>query len=108
MLPFFRKFAYQLKYRIKKEGMRILVLGSGAREHAIIWKLRQSPLVTKIYAAPGNAGIGQIAETIDLVPTDVKAVVGFTLKERVDLVVVGPEGPLAAGVVDALEEERIP
>jgi phosphoribosylamine--glycine ligase len=88
--------------------MRILVLGSGAREHAIVWKLKQSPLVTKIYCAPGNAGIGQISELVELVPTDVKAVVGFALRERVDLVVVGPEGPLAAGVADALEEEHIP
>ena len=88
--------------------MRILVLGSGAREHAIIWKLRQSPIVTKIYCAPGNAGIEQVAELVPLVPTDVRAVVGFALRERIDLVVVGPEGPLAAGVADALEEERIP
>lgn len=88
--------------------MRILVLGSGAREHTIVWKLKQSPLVSKIYCAPGNAGIGQISELVELVPTDVRAVVGFALKERIDLVVVGPEGPLAAGVADALEEERIP
>jgi len=88
--------------------MRILVLGSGAREHAIVWKLKQSPLVTKIYCAPGNAGIGQISELVDVVPTDIKAVVGFALRERVDLVVVGPEGPLASGVADALEEEHIP
>jgi phosphoribosylamine--glycine ligase len=88
--------------------MRILVLGSGAREHAIVWKLRQSPLASKIFCAPGNAGIGQTCELVNIVPTDVKAVVGFALKERIDLVVVGPEGPLAAGVADALEEERIP
>ena len=60
--------------------MRILVLGSGAREHAIVWKLKQSPLVTKIYCAPGNAGIGEISELAELVPTDVKAVVGFALQ----------------------------
>jgi phosphoribosylamine--glycine ligase len=88
--------------------MRILVLGGGAREHAICWKLKQSPRVTKIFCAPGNAGIAQIAETVELIPTDVKAVVGFAMRERVDLVVVGPEGPLAAGVADALDKERIP
>jgi phosphoribosylamine--glycine ligase len=88
--------------------MRILVLGSGAREHVICWKLKQSPLVTHIYCAPGNAGIEQAAECVSLVPTDVKSVVGFALRERVDLVVIGPEGPHAAGVADALEEERIP
>jgi phosphoribosylamine--glycine ligase len=88
--------------------MRILVLGGGAREHAICWKLKQSLTVTKLFCAPGNAGIGQIAELVELIPTDVKAVVGFALRERVDLVVVGPEGPLAAGVADALDRERIP
>ncbi len=88
--------------------MRILVLGSGAREHVICWKLKQSPIVTQIYCAPGNAGIASVAECVGLVPTDVKAVVGFCLRERIDLVVIGPETPLAAGVADALEEERIP
>lgn len=88
--------------------MRILVLGSGAREHAIVWKLKQSPLVTKIFCAPGNAGIGQISELVELIPTDVRSVVSFTLRERIDLVVVGPEGPLSMGVADALDKERIP
>jgi phosphoribosylamine--glycine ligase len=88
--------------------MRILVLGSGAREHAVCWKLKQSPIVAKIFCAPGNAGIEQVAETVELIPTDVKAVVSFVLRERIDLVVVGPEAPLAAGVADALDKERIP
>ena len=88
--------------------MRILVLGSGAREHAICWKLKQSPLVNKLFCAPGNAGIEQVAELVELIPTDTKAVVGFALRERIDLVVVGPEGPLSVGVADALDKERIP
>ncbi len=88
--------------------MRILVLGGGAREHAICWKLKQSPRVTAIFCAPGNAGIAKIAETVELIPTDVKAVLGFAMRERIDLVVVGPEAPLAAGVADALDKERIP
>jgi len=89
--------------------MRILVLGSGAREHAIVWKLKQSPLVTKLFCAPGNAGIGQISELVEhLIPTDTKAVISFVLRERIDLVVIGPEAPLAAGVADALDKERIP
>ena len=88
--------------------MRILVLGSGAREHVICWKLKQSPVVSQIYCAPGNAGIAQVAECLGLVPTDEKAVVGFCLRERIDLVVIGPEGPLAVGIADALESERIP
>lgn len=88
--------------------MRILVLGSGAREHVICWKLKQSPVVSHIYCAPGNAGIAAVAECVGLVPTDEKAVVGFCLRERIDLVVIGPEAPLAVGVADALESERIP
>src|ERR1035437_700411 len=88
--------------------MRILVLGGGAREHAICWKLKQSPKVAKIFCAPGNAGIAQVAETVQIIPTDVKAVTGFAMRERIDLVVVGSEGPLAAGVADALDKERIP
>src|SRR5437763_15700164 len=88
--------------------MRILVLGGGAREHAICWKLKQSPKVAKIFCAPGNAGIAEVADIIELSPTDVKAVVSFCLRERIDLVVIGPEGPLAAGVADALDKERIP
>ncbi len=88
--------------------MRILVLGGGAREHAICWKLKQSPRVAKIFCAPGNAGIAQVAELAELIPTDVKAVAGFAMRERIDLVVVGSEGPLAAGVADALDKERIP
>jgi phosphoribosylamine--glycine ligase len=88
--------------------MRILVLGGGAREHAICWKLKQSPKVAKIFCAPGNAGIAQVADIVELIPTDSKAVVSFAMRERIDLVVVGPEGPLAAGVADALDKERIP
>ena len=88
--------------------MRILVLGGGAREHAICWKLKQSPRVAKIFCAPGNAGIAQVAELAELIPTDVKAVTSFAMRERIDLVVVGNEGPLAAGVADALDKERIP
>ena len=88
--------------------MRILVLGGGAREHAICWKLKQSTSVTKLFCAPGNAGIAQVAELVELIPTDAKAVVSFALRERIDLVVIGSEGPLAAGVADALDKERIP
>jgi phosphoribosylamine--glycine ligase len=88
--------------------MRILVLGSGAREHALCWKLKQSPLVNKLFCAPGNAGIANSAELVELIPTDTKSVVGFALRERIDLVVVGPEGPLSVGVADALDKEHIP
>jgi phosphoribosylamine---glycine ligase len=88
--------------------MRILVLGAGAREHAICWKLKQYPTVSKIFCGPGNAGIEDSAELVDIIPTDPKSVISFALRERIDLVVVGPEGPLAAGIADALDKERIP
>lgn len=88
--------------------MRILVLGAGAREHAICWKLKQTKTVSKLFCGPGNAGIEEVAELVDLIPTDPRSVVSFVLRERIDLVIVGPEGPLAAGIADALDKERIP
>lgn len=88
--------------------MRILVLGAGAREHAICWKLKQTKTVTQLFCAPGNAGMEDLAELVDLIPADPRAVVSFVLRERIDLVVVGPEGPLAAGIADALDKEHVP
>ncbi|MBC7504189.1 MAG: phosphoribosylamine--glycine ligase, partial [Sandarakinorhabdus sp.] len=80
----------------------ILVLGSGGREHALCWKLRQSPRAGRIMCAPGNAGIEQVATCIDLAIADPAAVTAFAVHHAIGLVVVGPEGPLVAGVVDAL------
>ena len=85
--------------------MNILVLGSGGREHALVWKLRQSPLVKNIYCAPGNAGIGQIAELVSIKPTDSKGLLKFAKDANIDLTVVGSEQPLVEGVVDAFEEK---
>jgi phosphoribosylamine--glycine ligase len=85
----------------------ILVLGGGGREHALVWKLRQSPRAGRIVCAPGNAGIAQIAEVADLAIEDPKAVVDFAKAGKFRLVVVGPEGPLVAGVVDALRAAGI-
>src|SRR3954463_888427 len=82
--------------------MNILLLGSGGREHALAWKLAASPLLTKLWCAPGNAGIAQEAECIALDITDHAAVIAFCQANKVDFVVVGPEGPLAAGIVDDL------
>ena len=82
--------------------MRLLVLGGGAREHALVWKLKQSPLVSALYAAPGNPGMAALAELVALEPTDSKAVTAFAKERSIDLVVVGPEAPLVAGVADAL------
>ena len=86
--------------------MNILVIGSGGREHAIIWKLRQSPQVNKIFCAPGNAGIEQLALCIPLKQTDIKGLMKFAKEENIDLTVVGSEQPLVEGIVDAFEERR--
>ncbi len=88
--------------------MRVLVVGSGAREHALAWALRQSKRVEVVYAAPGNAGTSQIAHNVNIVPTDVEGIVSFANALAIDLVVVGPEASLAAGVVDACREQGIP
>jgi phosphoribosylamine--glycine ligase len=85
--------------------MNVLVIGGGGREHAIVWKLAQSRNVDKIYCAPGNAGIAGLAECIDTKPTDFDALLDFVKHEWVDLTVVGPEDPLARGIVDAFEKE---
>lgn len=82
--------------------MRILVIGSGGREHAICWKLRQSPRVSDIYCAPGNGGTAFHAENVALKITDHKKVIAFCRERGVDLVVVGPEAPLAVGIADDL------
>lgn len=83
--------------------MKILVIGSGGREHAIIRKLKESPRVDKIYAAPGNGGISRDAECVSIDAMDKEGIVEFSKKEGIDLVFVAPDDPLAAGMVDALE-----
>jgi len=82
--------------------MNILLLGSGGREHALAWKIAASPLLTKLWCAPGNAGIAREAECVALDVANHLAVIEFCKKNAVDLVVVGPETPLAAGIVDDL------
>jgi phosphoribosylamine--glycine ligase len=83
--------------------MKVLLIGSGGREHALAWKLAASPLLTRLYAAPGNPGIAQEAEVVDLKVADHGAVGAFCRSEKIDLVVVGPEVPLVAGLADHLE-----
>ncbi|MFA6130182.1 MAG: phosphoribosylamine--glycine ligase [Candidatus Omnitrophota bacterium] len=80
--------------------MRILVVGSGGREHALVWKIAQSKLVDKIFCAPGNGGIAQLAECIDIKADDIFGLLEFARKEKIDLTVVGPEIPLALGIVN--------
>jgi phosphoribosylamine--glycine ligase len=87
--------------------MNILLLGSGGREHALAWKLAASPLAGRIYCAPGNAGIAQEAEIADLDLADHQAVIAWCRANAIDFVVVGPEGPLCAGIVDDLEAAGI-
>ncbi len=87
--------------------MNILILGSGGREHALAWKIAASPLTTKIYCAPGNAGIAQEATCVALDTADHAAVIAFAKEKKIDLVVVGPEAPLCAGIVDDLEAAGI-
>ncbi len=87
--------------------MKVLVVGGGAREHAICWKLEQSEKVTKIYCAPGNAGISQIAECVAIKAEDIKEITKYAVSEKIDMVVVGPEGPLVAGLVDMLNQNGI-
>src|SRR6478752_7371916 len=82
--------------------MNILILGSGGREHALAWKIAASPLTDKLFCAPGNAGIAQEAECVALDISSHAAVVDFCRANRIDFVVVGPEGPLVAGIVDDL------
>ena len=80
--------------------MKILVIGSGGREHTLCWKIKQSPMVEKVYCAPGNAGISKIAHCVPLKADDFAAIADFVKNEGIKLTVVGPEVPLAAGIVD--------
>lgn len=96
--------------------MKVLVVGSGGREHALVWKIKQSPTFnvgayghtplqsSKIFCAPGNAGIAQIAECVDIKADDIPGLLSFAQKEQIDLTVVGPEGPLTLGIVDDFEK----
>jgi phosphoribosylamine--glycine ligase len=83
--------------------MKVLVIGSGGREHAYVWKIAQSPLVKKIFCAPGNAGMTQLATCVPIDAEDVEALLDFAREKMIDLTVVGPEGPLSLGVVDRFE-----
>jgi phosphoribosylamine---glycine ligase len=87
--------------------MKILVVGSGGREHALAWKLRQSPRAERIFCAPGNAGTAEIGENVAIPASDLKALVRFAKDNRVDLTVVGPDDPLAAGIVDLFAGEKL-
>lgn len=87
--------------------MNILLIGSGGREHALAWALRKSPLLGKLYCAPGNGGIAALAACVDLDPLDFAAVTGFVRAQDIDFVIVGPEAPLVAGLVDHLTAQGV-
>jgi phosphoribosylamine--glycine ligase len=87
--------------------MKVLVVGGGGREHTLVWKLSQSPVVRKIYAAPGNAGMYRKAELVNIAPDKVKELADFASRQRIDLTVVGPELPLTLGIVDEFQRRKL-
>jgi len=87
--------------------MKVLVIGRGGREHAIVWKTAQSKVVTDIFAAPGNPGIASLATCVDIEETDLLGLVALAINEKIDLTIVGPEVPLSLGIVDAFEQEGL-
>ncbi|NLG33070.1 MAG: phosphoribosylamine--glycine ligase [Syntrophomonadaceae bacterium] len=88
-------------------GKRVLVIGQGGREHALVWKISHSPIVERIYAAPGNPGIGLLAECIDIKSDDIDRLLAFAKANQIDLTVVGPEIPLMNGIVDRFRREGL-
>ncbi len=87
--------------------MQVLVIGSGGREHALAWKIAQSARVTKLWAAPGNAGISEVGECVDISASEIRPLADFAKRERIDLTVVGPEVPLTLGIVDEFERRGL-
>ena len=87
--------------------MKVLVIGSGGREHALVWKISQSPRVSRIYCSPGSAGIGELATLVPISPDQIEQLAGFAARERIDLTVVGPELPLTLGIVDLFESRGL-
>jgi phosphoribosylamine--glycine ligase len=87
--------------------MKVLVVGGGGREHALAWKIAQSPKVSKVYCAPGNAGISEQATLVPIQANDLSRLLEFALKEKIDLTVVGPEDPLTRGIVDLFESKGL-
>ncbi len=88
-------------------GMRILIVGGGAREHALAWKIRQSRLVREVYCAPGNAGIARVAECVPIDPSNISEMAGFAEFMKIDMTVVGPELPLSLGIADEFEKRGL-
>jgi phosphoribosylamine--glycine ligase len=87
--------------------VKVLVIGSGGREHALVWKLAQSPRVTQLYCAPGNAGIESLATCVPLSVEDIPGLKQFVTSHAIDLTIVGPEAPLALGIVDEFRKSKL-
>ena len=87
--------------------MKILVMGSGGREHALCWKIAKSKLCDKLYCAPGNGGISETAELVDIKADDIAGLLNFALDKKIGLTVVGPEVPLVSGIVDEFEAKGL-
>ncbi len=87
--------------------MKVLVIGGGGREHALVWKIAQSPKVQKVFCAPGNAGIADLAECVTIPAGDLQGLLEFARQQQIDLTVVGPEGPLSEGIVDLFQQEGL-
>ena len=95
---------WSLDALLRYKRMNLLIIGGGGREHALAWKLSQSPRVTKIYCAPGNAGTARLGENVPLAITDTAGLLNFAQDHAIDLTVVGPDDALAAGIVDRFQE----
>ena len=87
--------------------MKVLVVGGGGREHAIVWKLSQNKDIDTIYCAPGNGGIAELAQCVDIKATDIDGIVEFAKTNKIDLTVVAPDDPLVLGMVDELEKNGL-
>ena len=98
---------HQTPKGVLMDRMNILVIGSGGREHALVWKIAQSRSVKKIFCAPGNAGISKLATCVDIKADDIESLLAFALSEKIDLTVVGPEAPLSQGIVDIFEKKGL-
>ncbi|MCG2691464.1 phosphoribosylamine--glycine ligase, partial [Microgenomates group bacterium] len=87
--------------------MKVLIIGSGGREHALAWKIKQSKLVKKIFIAPGNAGTNSLGENVEIKVNDLQGLLKFAKSEKIDLTIVGPEGPLVLGIVDLFQKNNL-
>ena len=103
------KYAPLIRIFRKEENLRmkVLVIGSGGREHTLVWKITQSPKVSKVYCAPGNAGISRLAQCVNIDADSIEKLVDFAQKEKIDLTVVGPELPLSRGIVNEFNQQGL-